>query len=196
MKRADLEHLIAAVSALVRDPDLYVLGSQAILGAFPDAPPELLGSLEADVYPKVSPLGAVLIDDALGERSAFHRTYGYYAHAVTPEISTLPDNWRTRLIPVRSRAAGRATGWCLEPHDLVVSKLAAGRKKDLAFVRRLLQHNMIQAAVVRERLAVTPVSEAGGRGLLARLQQCVLSARSDRPTHRSRLKRAPKRNPR
>lgn len=86
MRRTELEHVIRVVGALVRDNDLYVLGSQAILGAFPDAPIELLGSLEADVYPRNSPLGAVLVDDALGERSAFHQTYGYYAHAVAPAI--------------------------------------------------------------------------------------------------------------
>ena len=40
-------------------------------------------------------------------------------------------------------------GWCLEPHDLAFSKLAARREKDIAFVRALLRHQMIRLADLR-----------------------------------------------
>jgi hypothetical protein len=39
---------------------------------------------------------------------------------------------------------GGAIGWCLEPHDLAFSKLAAGREKDIAFVSALLRFNMVR----------------------------------------------------
>jgi len=54
-----------------------VIGSQAILGAYPDAPVELLTSIEADVFPRDRPGGAILIDGTIGERSLFHETFGY-----------------------------------------------------------------------------------------------------------------------
>ncbi len=38
---------------------------------------------------------------------------------------------------------GGAVGWCLDPHDLAFSKLAARRAKDLAFVAALVQYKMI-----------------------------------------------------
>ena len=38
------------------------------------------------------------------------------------------------VAPDRAIVIDGAIGWCLEPHDLAVSKLAAGREKDMAFV--------------------------------------------------------------
>lgn len=49
-----------------------------------------------------------------------------------------------------------ATGWCLEPHDLAVSKLAAGREKDRHFVAVMLRARLIDAATLRARLTTTP----------------------------------------
>ncbi len=54
MKRADLEHIIRAAATIADDDEIIVLGSQAVLAQFPDAPPDLLLSDEADVYPKNS----------------------------------------------------------------------------------------------------------------------------------------------
>ncbi len=193
MKRVELEHLIQVVSALVRDRDLYVLGSQAILGAFPSAPVELLGSLEADIYPRKSPLGAVLVDDALGERSAFHQTYGYCAHAVDPAVCSLPDGWDSRLVPVRSRVTGEATGWCLEPHDLAISKLATGREKDFAFVRYLLRYRMVRKDILRQRLDQTPLSEPARSTLLAFLKGAGRGGRGSASSGFSRSKSTSKR---
>ena len=41
MTRAQLEHAIRASGAICGDRELYVVGSQAILGACPDAHPEI-----------------------------------------------------------------------------------------------------------------------------------------------------------
>lgn len=61
-------------------------------------------------------------------------------------------------------------GWCLEVHDLAVSKLAAGREKDLTFVELMLRHKLIDAAIVQARIAQTPrLSEQGKQLALARL---------------------------
>jgi hypothetical protein len=51
MTREQLEHAIRAAGAISGDPELYVVGSQAILGACPDAHAELLRSLEVDIAP-------------------------------------------------------------------------------------------------------------------------------------------------
>lgn len=52
MRRAELEHIIRAASQVVGDDELIIVGSQAILGQFPDAPEEMLISREADIYPR------------------------------------------------------------------------------------------------------------------------------------------------
>jgi hypothetical protein len=56
-------------------------------------------------------------------------------------------------IPIHNENTGGATGWCLEVHDLAVSKLVAGRDKDVAFLRVLLRERMASAGVLRERLS-------------------------------------------
>lgn len=84
MRRADLEHLIRAAAAITSD-EIVVVGSQSVLGQFPNAPERLLVSLEADVYPRRNPSKSIEIDGAMGDGSMFHETFGYYAHGVGPE---------------------------------------------------------------------------------------------------------------
>jgi hypothetical protein len=129
VNRSQLEHIIRAAAGNADTNDIVVIGSQAILGAFPDAPSELLVSIEADVFPRDRPDDAILIDGAIGERSVFHETFGYYAHGVGETTATLPKGWRDRLVPIRNENTRGATGWCLEVHDLAVSKLIAARKR-------------------------------------------------------------------
>ncbi|MGC4113972.1 MAG: hypothetical protein QM765_04800 [Myxococcales bacterium] len=143
MNRAQLEHIIRAAAVIADDDELVIVGSQAILGEHPDAPPEVLVSLEADVYPKHHPERADIIDGAIGELSQFHETFGYYAQGVGERTATLPADWEERLVPVRGPGTRGATGWCLETHDLAVSKLVAGRPKDLDFVRALIGHGLL-----------------------------------------------------
>ena len=52
MNRNQLEHAIRAACDVAGDTELFVFGSQAILGGFPDAPEILRRSIEVDVQPK------------------------------------------------------------------------------------------------------------------------------------------------
>src|SRR5579862_395822 len=79
MKRADLEHILRASKALTGEIEFIVIGSQSILGRFPDAPRELRQSMEADLYPRFRPELAALIEGSLGELSTFETTHGYRA---------------------------------------------------------------------------------------------------------------------
>lgn len=76
MKRAQLEHIIRAAAAIADDTDIVIIGSQAILGQFPDPPSILTVLLEADVYPRNHPERWDLIDGSIGEGSHFHSTFG------------------------------------------------------------------------------------------------------------------------
>lgn len=158
--RSELEHVIRAASDLVDDPDIVVVGSQAILGQYPDAPPPMLISMEADVYPRSHPARAILIDGAIGELSMFQETFGYYAHGVGEETATAPAGWQQRLVPVRNENTGGATGWCLEAHDLVLAKCVAGREKDWAFADEAIRHGLVEGDVLLARAADLPVSDA------------------------------------
>jgi hypothetical protein len=169
MNRAALEHILRAAAAVSNERDIVVIGSQAVLGQFPDAPTALLVSIEADVFPRQAPDKSILIDGAIGELSTFHSTFGYYAHGVDETTATLPAGWAARLVRVQNENTGGAVGWCLEVHDLAVSKLVAGREKDIDFLQVLLRERLAQPAVLRERLASLPVAPDRLSMLQARL---------------------------
>jgi hypothetical protein len=155
MTRQQLEHILRAAGGITGARDFVVIGSQAILGQYADAPRELLQSMEADLYSLRGPEDAELIDGSIGEGSPFHRTFGYYAHGVGKETAVLPEGWRERLVAIKSDATAGATGLCLEIHDLVVSKLVSGREKDLEFVADVFHHDLANSETVRQRLAQT-----------------------------------------
>jgi hypothetical protein len=160
MKRRELEHLIRAAADIADDDEIIVIGSQAILGQYPDAPPDLCVSTEADMYPKNRPERADLIDGSIGEGSPFHATYGYYAQGVGETTATVPAGWKDRLVPVRNANTRGATGWCLDAHDLVLSKYVAGREKDDRFVRAALAGKLVSAETLIERLSAMPIDDS------------------------------------
>jgi hypothetical protein len=155
MKRSQLEHVIRAAGTVADDTDIVVVGSQAILGQFPEAPASLLTSMEADVYPRNLPERAELVDGTLGEGSMFHETFGYYAQGVGPKTATLPAGWEARLVRVFGPGTHGITGWCLEIHDLLVSKVVAGRPKDLDFLRAALSAGLADPTELLDRLEQT-----------------------------------------
>lgn len=176
MTRPQLEHILRAAGAISGAPEFVVIGSQALLGAVPEPPPELASSMEVDLFSLRSPDDAQLVEGSIGELSPFHRTFGYHAHAVGEDTAILPSGWRARLIRLASSAPGGATGLCLEPHDLAVSKLAAGREKDLAFVGAMIRHRIVQPGTLRERLAAAPLTGEHGSITAARLDRLLNSA--------------------
>lgn len=157
MKRSELEHLIRAAGAITGAEEIVVIGSQAILAARPDAPPALLLSAEADLFTFRDPKDADLIDGSIGEGSPFHETFGYYAQGVWEDTATLPDGWRERLIRIQNENKRQVSGLCLEPHDLAVSKLVAGREKDRVFLSEMRRHHMLDDGLIHERIAMLPV---------------------------------------
>lgn len=174
MTRPQLEHILRAATGITGADSFVIIGSQAVLGQYPDAPAELRESIEADIYSLRSSHDAALIEGSIGERSPFHETFGYYAHGVGEETATLPDRWKERLIKVSNANTGGATGLCLEVHDLAVSKLVAGREKDVAFVRSMLRFGLVKLELLRDRLAQTKLSGSAVEACERRLRDARL----------------------
>jgi len=174
MKRSELEHLIRAAGRIAGERELVVIGSQAILGQFPDAPPALLRSMECDLYPKKRPELADKVDGAIGEASKFHEQFGYYAQGVAPDTATLPGGWQRRLVRVENANTGGYAGLCLEVHDLAISKYVAGREKDLEFTRELARHGMTEKKKLLTRVAATKLGAARTRAVRGRIERDFL----------------------
>ena len=181
MTRAQLEHAIRAACEVSEDSEIWVFGSQAILGEFPDAPQDLRASIEVDVQPKNRPENVGAIDGALGELSLFHQTHGFYIHGLPiEETAVLPQDWEHRAKPIADEILTRGnTGWCLEVHDLAASKLAAYREKDRSFVRVLLIEEMIEAQILLTRIRLLGLEKP----LRERLVQWVRNTVEDLQRH-------------
>ena len=185
MKREQLEHLLRASANVLNDwsrtkgkREFVVLGSQSILGQHPDAPVEVLRSMEADVYPRSSPELAEVLDGALGELSPFHDTHGYYAQGVGPETAVLPVGWEDRLVRIDTPSSAPGVGLCLDAHDLAIAKYVAGRTKDLEFTAQLAHHGLTRRATLMERLAATKVPSATRRLVEQRIASHFRTSRS------------------
>ena len=176
MRRHELEHVIRAAAAVTGDDELVVVGSQAILGQFPEAPESLLASKEADIYPRNHPENSDEIEGSLGDGSYFDATFGYYAHAVGPETATAPRGWEQRLIRVQNENTGGATGWCLEVHDLLLSKCVAGRERDWEFFEEALRHGLADPAELRRRASDLPVEDSQRESVQRMLEGVIVRA--------------------
>ena len=175
MTRAELEHAIRVACDVSGDDEVYVFGSQAILGQYPDAPESLRQSAEADIAPVTRVEMVDVIDAYLGELSQFHDTFGFYVHGLSISAAVLPVGWEQRTIAVRNENTRNHTGWCTEAHDLAASKLVAFRGKDKDFVRVLLRENLIEPRELVRRLStlpthpqVTPQLQRGNRPMDSR----------------------------
>src|SRR5712692_2705850 len=171
MKRSELEHLIRAAGRIAGEREIVVIGSQAVLGQFPEAPMALRRSMEAELYPRSEPGLADKVDGAIGEGSRFHEQYGYYAQGVAPDTAILPRGWQRRLVRVENANTDGYAGLCLEVHDLAISKYAAGREKDLGFTRELARHAMTDKKTLLKRLAATRLETALARAVRGRIER-------------------------
>ena len=157
MKRAEFEHAIRAAAAVLGVREVLVIGSQALHASVAgELPAEASRSVEVDVAAMGGDAeGALadLIDGSIGEASMFHARFGYYAQGVVETTAVLPAGWRKRLVRFESPGTNGVVAWCLEPHDLWVSKAIASRPKDLEFCRALLTMALVTAGRLRQRLA-------------------------------------------
>jgi hypothetical protein len=174
MTREQLEHLIRAASVIADDDTIVVIGSQAILGQFPDAPESMRVSTEADLFPLHHPERADLIEGSIGELSPFHDTFGYYAEGVAEETAVLPEGWKERLVVILNENTRGAKGLCLEVHDLLVAKAIAGRDKDLDFLRDAAKHRMADPEILLRRLATVTAAPAAREQARAAIERTFL----------------------
>ena len=184
MNRSELEHIVRASAEITGEREFIVIGSQAILGKVPDAPRSLRESMELDIYPRNRPEKSEMIDGAIGELSQFHKTHQFYAHGIGPGTATLPKDWETRLIAVTSQATNGAIAWCLDPHDIAYSKLAAGREKDLDYVLVLRQHKLISPSQIVKLIEGTIDGELRLRigGRWQGVENRMMAIRDNEPT--------------
>jgi hypothetical protein len=153
VRRDEFRDALRSAAEITGDRDLVVIGSQSIHGAFAPAvlPATATASGEVDI---------MAAHDIEGDKTWLlaGRGGGWGDRAeidgVDITTATLPEGWADRLIafPLDDRP-DCVIGWCLDPHDLIVSKVVAGRDKDRQFIEAVVGANLIDPAVSLERLA-------------------------------------------
>lgn len=162
MNRLQLAHLLRAACQIAEDPDVLVIGSQSILGSFDESelPRVVVASTEADIafFNDADRSKADSVEGIIGEMTPFHETNGVYAEGIHIDTAELPAGWRGRLIRWGLQSSAPATPWFLDPHDLVLSKLAAGREKDVEFAAALLDAELVSLDLLDSRCSHLPRS--------------------------------------
>ncbi len=164
----DSERTVRAIATEFKTDKIFIIGSQSILLAWPDAPSVMRSSPEIDVYPEnarfweiqekekhpdESPEASEHIDALFGRGSQFHRTHGFYIDGVDENTATLPAGWQTRAVVRRIDVGGRiVTAVAPCPEDLIVSKLARLDDKDKAFIEAYHSARPLNAGVIEERI--------------------------------------------
>lgn len=174
MTRKELEHIIRAAGAIADVDRVIILGSQAILAQYPELSEKsesdkvllsvedreiLFRSVETDIMIPDSVEKTELVEAAIGEFSMFHDTFGYYAQGVDLTTSKLPSGWEDRLVVICNENTNGVAGLCLEIHDLIISKLYAGRPKDFEYFKSAIRLGLLSKETLTERLKQTTMPD-------------------------------------
>ena len=154
MNRSQFAHTIRAAASILNVKEVLVIGSQAVHASLDKLFEAANRSIETDIAVFGDREGkmADLIDGSIGEASQFQETFGYYAQGVESTTAILPTGWRKRLVPFSSPETNGVTAYCLELHDLWISKAMAGRPKDREFCDELIKGKYVNLKTLLERL--------------------------------------------
>ena len=153
MQREQFHDLLRRVADVCARHELVIFGSQSVHAVTASAPTEVLISVECDIWLRDEPELASRLAAELGKDSTFAKTTGVYADPLPPDLPMLPTGWEGRLVKYELE---NVTARCLEIHDLIVTKLAAGRIKDYEFIAAVLMGKLARADEVVRRVQTFP----------------------------------------
>jgi hypothetical protein len=172
--KEDIERAVRAVAREFKTDTVFIIGSQAILMSWPEAPAVMRITPEIDAYPKNArawEIEEARKGDALeasehihglfGEASQFHNTHGFYIDGVDEHTARLPRGWQTRAVVRRFDVDSRVVeAVAPAPEDLIVSKLARLDEKDRSFVEAYHRVRPLDLQLIEKRIAETDVDAA------------------------------------
>lgn len=114
---------------------------------------------------------ADILSSSIGELSGFHANHHVYAEGVTFDTPTFaPRAWQERAIKVHYDDID-VTAHFMELHDLALSKLGAGRPKDMEFCEALAKTGYLDKQLLQERLEIVSCSSSQRALFSERIQQ-------------------------
>lgn len=154
MKINEIDRVLSAIRGASGLDEFVVIGSLSALGITSgNLPARMTWSMEVRAYPERDPDRASEFSAQFGEDSAFHRIYGYYFDAVSPDLPTLPEGWEQRMIK-QVLPSGVKVKY-LEPNDCAVSKYARSEPKDRDWIRAGIEAGILSLATIDYRMRET-----------------------------------------
>jgi hypothetical protein len=166
--KEDLARVVRVIAREFKTDTVIIIGSQAILMSWPDAPEIMRGTLEIDAYPGNAKAWEIEqasnadgpveasehINGLFGEGSQFHETHGFYIDGVDELTAKLPRDWQTRAKVLRFDVDGTSVKTIApSPDDLIVSKLARLDDKDRDFVVAYHHERSLDIELIERRIA-------------------------------------------
>ena len=172
----DLQRVVSTLAREFNTDTIFIIGSQAILMLWPEAPTQLRGSLDIDAYPSnareweksknrpgddFTSEASEHIEAHFGFGSNFHKTNGFFIDGVDETTAKLPKGWNTRAIVCLFDVDGRAIrAIAPAPEDLIVSKLARLKSRDKEFVEIYHRERPLDLNVIEQRIKDTDLELA------------------------------------
>jgi hypothetical protein len=149
MQREQFHEVLTIAARICARRELIVFGSQSVHALTESPPAEVLVSVECDLWLSDEPELSARLAAELGKDSEFAKATGVYVDPLPPELPMTPRGWEQRLVDYR---LPDVTARCLDIHDLIVTKLAAGRLKDYEFIAAVLMNKLARAEEVVRRV--------------------------------------------
>lgn len=132
--------------------EVWIMGSGGAAAVHPELPPQLRTSRDVDVVPIGVPVlyyDGQIIERELGEDSSFADTNLFFVDYVTPALlRCTPPGWKERVTVIELAPGLR--GHFLDPNDIAYNKLWAGRAKDIAWVRGVIEAGIVKLQRLHE----------------------------------------------
>lgn len=154
MRKSDLFELVRQIAEIAPEDTPIIVGSQAV-HIITELPPEIVQkSIECDfLFTGGKSETRAAVNKKFGVFSQFQLEHGFYADALGLATVVLPTGWEQRLQPLIDEN-GQTIAYCVEVHDIAVSKLIAGREKDFLFLKETFRRDYLDIEVFVERLSL------------------------------------------
>lgn len=159
---ADVERAVRSLCRHFRTDHVIIIGSQAALLEWPDAPIIVRTSGEIDAYPgnirewedRNQEPASEEINALFGWGSTFHEEFGFYIDGVDDRTAKLPPDWRAEAV-TRTIVddGGELTAIAPSARDLIVSKLHRLTEKDKDYISAFHAERPLDIDDLLDRLA-------------------------------------------
>jgi hypothetical protein len=149
LNREQLRTLLLEASQRTSHKEFVIVGSLAILGAVVNPPPQMVVSIDVDVYLKNDPQRTGELVEALGQGSTFEDDHGYYLDPVSPNLPSFPQSWESRLLELDF---GDIKAFFVDPNDVGVSKYVRGDDRDMRWLRAGLNAGLLNFDLMLQRM--------------------------------------------